>query len=86
MRHFLPICLLLAFLIQWNDRSLNEEGFIIERSTGSGWIVIGQTIANNSQFRDAFLNPRTRYCYRVKAFNINGLSAYSPTTCRKTPH
>jgi len=65
--------------LRWIDRSINEDNFIIERSTNatSDFQVITQVIANEESIDDTNLTAETEYFYRIRAKNNNGDSAYS---------
>ncbi len=65
--------------ISWTDNSENEQGFLIERKTGSGgtWSQIAQTSQNIAQYQDTGLSANTTYFYRVRAYNQGGNSDYS---------
>ena len=66
--------------LSWTDRSNNETGFHVERSTdGVTFSPAGTTDANSTSFLDTGLPPNTTYTYRVRAFNANGDSAPSNT-------
>jgi hypothetical protein len=69
-----------ATLLTWNDDSVNEEGFIVERTeTGDctdGWQVIAYTAANETFLMDVYIPGA---CYRVAAYNDIGTSHYSDT-------
>lgn len=70
----------LVFQIQlnWLDRSNNETGFEIERSTDNNTFTkIATTGANVTQYLDGPLTPGTRYYYRVRAINSVGASGYT---------
>ena len=73
--------------LSWTDNSNNETSFKVERSQDgeTGWTQIGISAANASTFSDAGLAPGTPYCYRVRASNSVGDSAYSNTSCTSTP-
>lgn len=71
--------------LRWNDNSVNEERFRIERRTGAGsFVEVGTTGANVAFFRDTGLAPSTTYCYRVRAASLAGNSAYSGEACATT--
>lgn len=54
--------------LRWEDRSDNESGFIIERSTGSGSFVrIHTTMPNVTTFVDEDLVAGQTYTYRIVA-------------------
>ena len=64
--------------LAWNDTSDNENGFIIERKTGSGSFEQLTTVAADATtYSNTGLSPNTTYAYRVRAFNSGGNSAYS---------
>ncbi|MFN3648483.1 MAG: fibronectin type III domain-containing protein [Armatimonadota bacterium] len=64
--------------LTWQDRSNNEERFVIQRRTGTGaFQQVGQVAANTTSFTDSGLEPNTRYFYRVAAENAGGTSAFS---------
>jgi len=62
----------------WNDNSVNEAQFKIERSPDGSieWTQIGATNANDTVYSDTELTCGTKY-YRVRAFNEGGYSEYS---------
>ena len=72
--------------LTWADKSSNEDGFKIERSTNatSGFVEIATTSQNATSYSNTGLAANTRYYYRVRAFNSNGNSAYSNVANTKT--
>jgi hypothetical protein len=72
--------------LTWKDNSADEAGFEIQRRTGTSgtYVEITKTAANIQAYKDIGLNFATLYCYRVRAFNTNGLSAWSNETCAST--
>jgi hypothetical protein len=65
------------------DNSSNEDGFRIERRTGttqtfSEIAILG---TNVTSYNDSGLVDGETYCYRVLAFNAAGSSAYSNEEC-----
>jgi hypothetical protein len=61
--------------LSWTDNATNEEGYKIERKTGSGsYAVVGSTATNLTTFSDLGLTPNTSYTYRVYANNSAGNS------------
>ena len=73
--------------LRWTDAAQNEEGFRIERKTGSGaYAVIGTVHSNIVFFSDTSLQPLTAYTYRICAFNSAGASIrYSNEASLTTP-
>ena len=64
--------------LAWTDRSNNETGFQVERSTnGTTFAVITTTAANVTSYSDSSVAMGQRYYYRVCAKNNAGLSAYT---------
>lgn len=78
--------------LTWQDNSTNEDGFKIERKTGSGGTysqigTVGPIAGSGSggYYEDATVAASTTYCYRVKAYNSVGDSGYSNENCVTTP-
>jgi Divergent InlB B-repeat domain/FG-GAP-like repeat len=69
--------------LAWNDNSNNEDGFKIERKTGTNgtFAQIATVGANVTSYPDVGLADGVTYCYRVRAFNSAGNSAYTPEGC-----
>jgi glucose/arabinose dehydrogenase len=73
-------------MLDWNDNSDNEEGFIIERKTiGSDFVIIDSVQANQNSFVDINVIDSTIYIYRVRAFAGNVYSGYSNSVTVTTP-
>jgi hypothetical protein len=71
----------------WTDNSSDETGFEIERSeTGSGgpFTLITTVPANTIMYNNTGLEVSVNYCYRVRAINSGGSSAYSNIDCETT--
>ncbi len=73
--------------LSWTDNSGNEEGFRVERKTGSGgtYSLIATTAGNVASYSDDNLSASTAYFYRVLAFNSEGESSYSNEASATTP-
>src|SRR5206468_2330162 len=73
--------------LTWTDNSTNEDGFAIERKTGSTgtFAQIGTVGPNVTSYTDTGATSAITYCYRVAAFNAAGNSAYSSEACGTTP-
>ena len=68
--------------LTWIDRSNNESGFVIARSTSLTFQTLNQSFfvpANTTSFTDATASPG-QYYYRVRAVNAGGFSVFSNTT------
>ena len=64
--------------LTWEDNSSEEDGFRLERKTGSGeYTEISIIPSNETSFNDTGLDADTIYFYRIRAFNNNGISNYS---------
>lgn len=71
--------------LTWADKSTNETGFKIERSTdGANFTLVTNTLANVVTFSDAGLTGATKYYYRVRAYNDGGASAYTTVVSATT--
>lgn len=63
--------------ISWKDKSENETGFIVERSSGNNFYVIDTLAANTIEYSDSAIIIDSSFSYRVKAFNQHAVSEYS---------
>lgn len=66
----------------WVDNSTNESGFELERSTDGGTFTRITTTAASTTFYTDQVTTNARYCYRVRAVNVTGSSAYSNESCQ----
>ncbi|MBI2531840.1 MAG: fibronectin type III domain-containing protein, partial [Deltaproteobacteria bacterium] len=73
-------------ILSWADNSTSEDGFNIERRSGSSttFTRIATVGANVTSYTDGGLLDATTYCYRVQAFNTAGSSGYSNEQCATT--
>ena len=73
--------------LSWIDNSNNETGFLIERKTGTNgtFAQIATVGANVRSYVNAGLAASTTFCYRIRAYNSAGFSAYTPQGCKTTP-
>jgi len=77
--------------LTWVDNSTDETGFVLERQLNAGaFVVLASALAANLvSYTDGTAVGSTAqantYCYRVKAFNATGPSAYSNTACKTFP-
>ncbi len=66
--------------LNWVDNSLNEIGFVVERSINGGAFSTLATVgANVTTYVDSTGTQNNTYAYRVAAFNPLGNSPYSNT-------
>jgi hypothetical protein len=75
--------------LRWRDNAGTEDGFRIERCTGTGCTSFSEIAAvghDETSYLDGGLARRTSYSYRVRTYNSAGSSAYSNTATAKTPH
>jgi len=65
--------------LSWTDNSEAENGFQVERKTGSdgNYVQIAAVSANTTTFTDVLLPSGPDYFYRVRAYNVAGSSDYS---------
>lgn len=71
--------------LSWTDKSGDETGFKIERSTnGSKWTQVATVGANVTSYVNSGLKANTTYYFRVRSYNTAGNSAYSNTVSTKT--
>lgn len=68
--------------LSWVDNSMNEDGFIIERSgnPATNWTEIARVNYNIISHVDSTVQPDTSYSYRVRAWNAAGASSNASTT------
>lgn len=67
-----------SVLLSWQDNSIDETGFRIERKEGSGaYDLLDVVGANNATYTDNSVKASTTYTYRISAYNINGNSSFS---------
>ncbi len=68
--------------VSWNDVSLGEDGFKIERSINDcgSFSQIATVGAGETLYSDTSLSGGTEYCYRVRAYTSEVNSGYSTTS------
>jgi len=74
--------------VAWSDRSGNEAAFELQRSisTNNGAFGTIATLGANAQaYADTNVSEGMQFCYRVRARNSAGASAFSNTQCATTP-
>src|SRR5512139_4336360 len=69
--------------LTWTDSSSNEDGFKVERKTGTtgAYGQLTSLAAETTGYVDNGVTAGTTYCYRVRAYNTAGDSAYSNAAC-----
>lgn len=73
------------FDLIWTDASNNEDGFKIERKSGTDAYSLLTTLSQNSvTYSDKGIISGTNYTYRVYSFNSKGNSSYSNEILVKT--
>ncbi len=72
--------------LTWTDNSTNEDGFKIERKTGTTgtYAQIATLGANVTSYTNSALVDGTIYCFQVRAYNAAGNSTYTPEACGTT--
>ncbi len=72
--------------LSWTDRSNNELGFDLERSSDGVNFYLADTVgAGDLNYSDLTVQPGHTYFYRVRAYNPGGSSAYAPATSVAIP-
>ena len=73
--------------LTWTDNATGADGFKIERDAGptGAFVQIATAGPNVTSYIDSGLVSATTYCYRVRAFNVTGDSAYSNQACGTPP-
>lgn len=70
--------------LTWAHSAASEVGFQIERARGSATAVfepLASADVGVLQFADTAVTIGSSYCYRVRAFNSNGVSEFSNVAC-----
>ena len=67
----------------WSDNSVDEDGFLVERrpAAGGSFVQIAALGPNAVAYLDGGVAAGAAYCYRVRAFNAVGPSAYTNEAC-----
>ena len=68
--------------LAWEDNSINESGFVIERKMGDSlsvepYTILGAVLADVITYEDTTVADTTLYTYRVYALNADTISDYS---------
>jgi hypothetical protein len=71
--------------LEWQDNSLAEDGFEVWYKAGSGNWTLKSSVGPNICTTDINdLYEYTDYCFKVRAYNSNGTSAWSNEACTTT--
>jgi len=73
--------------LAWSDVATTETGYEVERSTtgiGGTYTLLVSLPAGSTGYSNLALTPTSQYCYRVRAVNAGGASAYDGPTCATT--
>ncbi len=73
-----------AATISWTDTSNNEDGFIIEKKSGTSFAELGRVGSNVTTYPLTMTTGESA-CYRVLAYNAAGNSAPSNEACLTVP-
>jgi hypothetical protein len=73
--------------LTWQDNSNDEDAFAIERKTETNGVYsqIASVAANVTSYMDNSVTRGVTHCYRVRAINSAGASAYSNEACATVP-
>ena len=71
--------------LYWQDDCIFEDGFVIERNAGTGFVLIGSVGSNVTSFRDTDLVENEVYVYRVAAISNGQQSGYAQSTYVQSP-
>lgn len=75
-----------AVIGTFTDNADNEDGFKVERKMGAEpYAEVKRLGKDVTTFQDT-ITYDNQYCYRVKAYNAGGESAYSNEACILVPH
>jgi hypothetical protein len=75
-------------VLNWQDNSINENQFFVERCEGAGcasFVPVGSSNLNVPTWTDYFVAGGRSYSYRVRASNSDGDSGYSNIASIVTP-
>lgn len=71
-----------SFNLTWTDNNTHEDGTTIERKLGDTGVFakVGSVGVDVTTFLNATPDNQ-KYCYRLRAFNVDTVSLYSDTVC-----
>jgi uncharacterized protein (TIGR02145 family) len=70
--------------ISWTDNSTYEDGYRVERDSGSGFEPVTDLIANSTEYTDNGLEYGIDYTYRVAGFTVNNSSEWNTSIAMNT--
>ena len=72
--------------LTWADAASNETGYLVEvRAATEAWSTMATLDSDSTSFSATDLDPTLVYLFRVKAFNSDGDSPWSPETISTLP-
>lgn len=72
----------------WEDNSHGEVAFDVRRKSGieQVFVVVAQTVADSTEYRDTTVRSGNKYCYIVRALDSGGWSSrWSNEACALAP-
>jgi hypothetical protein len=66
-----------SLVLEWED-VINETGYEVWRMSGTTFQKIAETTYNDNNFIDVNLTPNAKYWYKIRAFNADGFTSWSP--------
>jgi hypothetical protein len=69
--------------MSWTDNASDEDGFLVERraAAGGAFQQVAALGPNVVGYLDSTVQAGSAYCYRVRAFNLAGMSAFTNEAC-----
>ena len=69
----------------WNDNCIFEDGYLVERNSGAGYVVISELGANQTSYEDTDMSYDILYAYRVSALSNGNQSGFSYSGSVRSP-
>jgi len=69
-----------GIVLNWQDNSANESGFLIQRHQGTATNYFSVS-PNQTSYTDTSISQSIQYCYSVSATNNSGSSAFTSEQC-----
>lgn len=76
-----PVSAVGSARLSWQDSSINESGYIIQRRdiVNTNWIIVDTVESNETQYIESGLQTDREYAWRMYSYNVIGRSAYTDT-------